>query len=90
MSTKPVTRSLLPVLALVTGLIGCTPTTRLITRRCPAPVSAVLNDTGLGLGVLALSALKWETNKEWESVGYTTAGLMLLTGVFVTELTCLK
>lgn len=82
-------RYLSRLLIILVLLVGCTPATRIITKKCPVPVSAVLNDTGLALGVLALSALKWETDHKLESVGYTMLGVSILTGAFVTEVTCL-
>lgn len=75
---------------LLVALAACAPTTRLVTKKCPVPASAVLNDTGLALGVLALSALKWESDQKLTSVAYTTVGLGILTGIYVSEVTCLK
>jgi hypothetical protein len=71
-------------------VFGCAPTTRLVTRRCPVPISAVLADLTLGSVAMALSALKWETDHKAQSVGYTSLGLSVWAGSYLSEVSCTR
>jgi hypothetical protein len=77
------------VLALVL-LGGCASTTRLVTRRCPVPVTAVLADFFAGVGAFAVSSLKSNAGKTGESVAYTSVGVVLIGGAFMSEFSCMR
>lgn len=71
-------------------LVACAPTTRVVTRSCPVPVTAVLTDFFLGVALTGVAALKSSADKPTEAFLYGTAGTGLLLGTYVSEFTCLK
>ena len=74
----------------IVALVACAPTTRLVSRRCPVPTSAVLFDIAAGVTAMAVSAIKWESAHEKQSLAYTSLGIGFLGGTYFSELSCLR
>ncbi len=70
--------------------MGCAPTTRIVTKKCPVPVTAVLVDFFIGVAALGVSALKSNVGKDGQSFVYTSIGTGLIAGSFISEWSCLK
>lgn len=77
------------VLALVL-LTGCAGTARLVTKRCPVPVTAVLADFFAGVGAFGVSYVKSLAGKTGESAMYTGVGVVLIGGAFASEVSCMR
>lgn len=77
--------------ALVLSLmVACAPTTRLVTRKCPTPVTATLIDFFLGAAAMGIGALKLRVDKPMEGYLYSGLGVGLMSSAYVTELSCLR
>lgn len=72
-------------------LVGCSPTYRITKRNkaknCPTTV-IIVGDLVLASAALAVSALKWNAQKHYESLGYTTLGMGVIFGAHFAEDGC--
>lgn len=67
---------------------GCTATTRLATRRCPPPTTAVLLDFVTGMTLIAVASLR-----EYNGNPYlvpASMGTAFMGSAYATELSCAK
>lgn len=71
-------------------MAACAPTTRLVTRKCPTPVTSVLMDFFLGAAAMGIGALKLRVDKTTEGYLYSGLGVHLVGGAYLTELSCSK
>lgn len=71
-------------------VMACAPTTRIVSKRCPVPLSAVLFDLTLGTAAMVISAFKYETGHEAASYLWTAGGGAVMLGAYGSELTCTR
>lgn len=71
-------------------VLGCSAGTRSISRRCPVPTTASLVDFMTGLGLMGVGGIKFYAGKSTPGYEWTSAGVMVISSAYISELTCLK
>jgi hypothetical protein len=76
-------------LAFAVVLSGCSPAYYAATKRCPT-TQMLIGDLVLGGAALAVSTIKWNAGKEWESLAYTTGAGAVFLGANLAEVRACK
>ena len=66
-------------------LTGCAPTYYQVTKRCPT-TTMLLGDFFLTAAGLTVSTIKWNADKEWQSVAWSTGAMALALGANMAEI----
>lgn len=71
-------------------MMACSVGTRSVSRRCPVPTTASLVDFMIGMGMMGVGGIKFYADKSTAGYEWTSAGVLVISSAYITELTCLK